>query len=230
MWLGAFAHRIIFLLSVSSRLASNALGVGSGAGTTGRIGTSPIWRRFLGSWVAVRIKLYFTAAACQDQCTVLLPPHHVVQSETFFIYDNPTMSEVSVVAHGLPGELAERSRGVSASSSIFGVSSRGHFSQFKSFLLCSTFVALSPHPPTTRQLRSSESRHWLPRFIQLWNPRSRSTSAIAQKKPFKRALVHPREADTITRRKRSLIEQSLSESASRWWHFSSSKTPVGNCV
>lgn len=89
MWLGAVAHRIILPLPVSSRLTSNALGAGSGAGRTGRIGTSPIWHRLLGSRVAVRIKLDFTAAACQDQCTVLLPTAHVVQSETFFYLWQP---------------------------------------------------------------------------------------------------------------------------------------------
>lgn len=109
---GHAAHRIILLLPVSSRLASNALGAGSGAGRTGRIGTSPIWHRLLGSRVAVRIKLDFTAAACQDQCTALLPTAHVVQSETFFIYDNPTMSGVFAVTLGLPGEPAECRRGV----------------------------------------------------------------------------------------------------------------------
>lgn len=111
MWLCAFAHRIIFLLPVSPRLGSNELGARSRVGMTGRIGTSPMWHSFLGSRVAVRIKLYFTAVACQDQCTMLLQPRHVVQSGTFFIYDNQTMSEVSVVARGLPGELPECRRG-----------------------------------------------------------------------------------------------------------------------
>lgn len=147
MWLSAFAHRIIFLLPVSSGLESNALGAGSRAGSTGRIGTSPIWHHLLGSLVAVRIKLYFTDAACQDQCTALLPTPHVVQSEIFFFFLSMTTQQCRGLLPLLLGPQAnppDAAEGFTAHSSIFSCTSSERFRQFK-FTLASLSVAPPPN-------------------------------------------------------------------------------------